>query len=591
MFKRVLAFVSLLALVAVSCGGAAATPTPTATRAAAPAPTLAPTAAAAPAAQPTPTATRAPAPTPTAAAAALAAVQVYRVNLAGEPETIDPNKAHFASEISVAKQLFDGMFSFNQDLTVRPVLAEAIPTVANGGISADGLTYTIKLRPGVKWSDGKDVTAEDIVYSVKRMLDPATAGQYTTFYYSLKGAEELNKEKDAGKVPALKDALGVRALDARTVQFTLRQPDPIFLNLLALWPVYPIRRDVVERYGDKWTEAGNLIGNGPFLLKEWAHQDHITLERSPNYWGRPAKLQRIVVKMVTDVNAELAAYKNNELDVSRVPPGTEKATLDDPVLGKEIVRFPELVTFAFQFNNTVPPFDNKPLRQAITTAIDRDSFINKVRNGVGRPATSWIPPGMPGFDPDLGSQYKLNPARAKELLAQAGFPEGRGLPPLKFQYADTAGNKVIAEFLQANMKDHLGINIVLEPTEPRAFSALITQKKHTWALLGWGADYPDPDNWLPELFGSGKPANRTNYTSPAFDDLVKRAKAELDEKKRLDLWKQAHKVLIDDAPLAPIFYRERFFLRKPWVQDMRTTGMDGQLSGDFFLAELYIAQH
>jgi oligopeptide transport system substrate-binding protein len=359
---------------------------------------------------------------------------------------------------------------------------------------------------------------------------------------------------------------------------------------MALWPVFPLREDVITANGEKWTEPPNYIGNGPFVMTEWVHQDHITLKVNDKYWGTKPKLAEITMKMITDANAVLAAYRNNELDISGVPIGTEKATMADSTLSPQIVRYAELVTFGPQFNVTVAPFDNKKVRQAITTAIDRVSFIDKVRGGVGKPATSWIPPGMPGYDPDLGKQYAFNPAKAKELLAEAGYADVSKLPQIKYQYSDTASNKLVAEFIQAQMKDNLGITITLEPMEPKAFSAMVNSEQHTWAWFGWGADYPDPDNWLPEIYGTGGGVNHTLYSSSEFDKISDEAMGELDNTKRLKLWADAHKIVVDDAPIAFMNYRERFVLVKPGVKSLKTTGMDGSIAGDMFFNEVFKTQ-
>ncbi len=516
--------------------------------------------------------------------------QVLRVNLAGEPETIDPNKASWADQLSVIRQVFQGLLGFNQDLSLKAVVATQIPTVANGGISADGLTYTFKLRTDVTWSDGQKVTAKDFEYGIKRMLSPELASEYASFYYDIVGAQDYNgaTTADAATKTQLRNAVGVKALDDYTLEIKLAQVRPTFLSIMALPPTDPTREDIITQYGDSWTEPPHYIGNGPFILTEWAHQDHMTFKPNPNYWGAKPNLTEITYKMITDVNAELASFKNGELDMSRVPPGTEKATLADPSLNSQILRFNELTTFAFQFNVTKAPFDNVKLRQALSTAIDRVAFVDKVRAGVGKPALSWIPPGMPGYNPSTGTQYTFDVAKAKQLLADAGYPDISKLPELKFQYADSAGNRVMSQFLQGQMKDNLGINITLEPMEPKAFTAFVNAGNHTWAWFGWGADYPDPDNWLPELFGTKAGNNHTLYSNPQFDALAKQAKAELDNTKRLQGWDQAQTMVMNDAPIVTMFYRERFWVVKPSLKGLKYTGMDGQVTGDYFLSEVYM---
>jgi len=519
--------------------------------------------------------------------------QVLTVNLAGEPAQIDPNRASWAAERSVIGQVFEGLLGFDKGLAVIPVVAKELPTVANKGVSADGKTYTFNLKNNVTWSDGTKVMAKDFAYSIVRMLDPDLATEYASFYYPIAGAEDYNGagSKTAAEKAALKAKVGVKATGDYTLQITLGDTYPVFLQLMALWPVYPIREDVVTANGEKWTEAGKYIGNGPFIMTEWVHQDHITFEPNPKYWGTKPKLTKITYKMITDANAALAAYKNGELDMSGVPVGTEKATMADPSLSPQIVRNADLTTFAFQFNVHTAPYDNLTLRKALSTAVDRAAFVDKVRGGVGKVALSWIPPGMPGHDPNLGTEYSFDAAKAKTLLATAlselKLADASKLA-LKFQFSDTASNKTIAQFLQGQMKDNLGIDLTLEPMESKSFSQMVNSNKHTWAWFGWGADYPDPDNWLPQLFGTGAGNNHTTYSNPAFDALCKTAGKELDNTKRLQQWAEAQKMVMADAPIVTMFYRERFILVKPYLKGLTPTGMDGQIMGDQFWTNITI---
>ena len=512
------------------------------------------------------------------------------LNLGGEGNTIDPNRASWTNERSVIMQCFDGLLAFNPDLSLKAMVAKEIPTVANKGISTDGKTYTFKLRTDVTWSDGTKVTAKDFEYSIKRLFSPDLAAEYTSFYFNIVGGEAYYSatDKTAAEKTALKDAIAVKATGDYTLEIKLIDPLPTFLNLMALWPAYPLRQDIIEKYGDQWTQPPNYIGNGPFVLTEWVQLDHYTFIRNDKYWGTKPYLTKITYLQITDANVCLAGYKNNEHDQAGVPAGTEKTIMADPVLSKELVRYAALVTYGLQFNFLKPPFDNKALRQALSCAIDRVAFVDQVRGGVGKPATSWIPPGMPGYDATLGQEYALNPTKAKEYLAQAGYPDGKGLPELKFQYSNSGVNPVMAAFVQAQLKTNLGIDLTLEPMDSKAFSALVNNKQFTWALYGWGADYPDPDNWLPQLFGTGAGNNKTSYSSAAFDELSAKALKELNETKRLQLWADAHKLLVGDAPMVFMFNRETFVLKKPWVKGQVTTGMDGAIAGDMYLREVYI---
>ena len=323
--------------------------------------------------------------------------QELRANLGGEPSTFDPQQASTLPEFSVIRQVFQGLLGFNPDLSLEPVVAVRVPSVENGGVSEDGLSYTFQLRDDVTWSDGQSVTAGDFVYAIKRALDPQVAGRYASLYTVIKGGGEFVSatEAAAGTREVLRDAVAAEASDDHTLRITLSEPNPTFLQKMALSTVFPVRRDMVEKYGLGWTEAGNYMGNGPYVMTEWVHQDHITLEANPNYWGPKPSLSRITFRMITDSNAELAAYKNGELDLAQVPPGTEKALMADSSLGKELIRSTALFHDGLFFNNLAEPFDQIKVRQAFSTAIDRGGWIDKVKNGVGMPATSWLPPEMP----------------------------------------------------------------------------------------------------------------------------------------------------------------------------------------------------
>jgi oligopeptide transport system substrate-binding protein len=325
------------------------------------------------------------------------------------------------------------------------------------------------------------------------------------------------------------------------------------------------------------------------MIKEWIQNDHYTLVPNPNYWGVKPILTKIVLKEIQDANTALAAYENNELDQSGVPGGTESATMADPTLSPQILRYPTLTTYGLRFNMTVAPFDNPLVREAISCAVDRQSYIDKVRGGVGQVALSWIPPGMPDYDSTLGQDWAFNPTKAQQLLTQAGYPGGKGLPTIKFQYANTGTNPVLAAFLQDQLKTNLGITITLEPYDSKALSALVNNKQYSWAIYGWGADYPDPDNWLPQLFMTGAGNNKQNYSNAQFDTLATAALKELDNTKRLKDWADAQKLLVADCPMVFLFYRQTFVLQKPWVKNMVTTGMDGN-AGDTFLRNVYISK-
>lgn len=518
-----------------------------------------------------------------------------RINMTGEPDTIDPHKSNFATSILVASQVFDGLFKYDQALNLVPAVAKEIPAVSNGGVSADGTVYTVKLRNDVKWSDGKAVTANDFAYSIKRSLDPKLAAKYAPNLYDIKGAQEYNtalgtgdnpRMPDASQLQSLRDAVGLKATDDYTLVVELKAPRPSFLHLLALWVAWPVREDVVTQNGDKWTEPPNYIGNGPFILANWAHEQRMELVPNPNYYGEKPKLGKLIFLQMKDDNQAYLAYQNGELDMVAVPPANTRVALTDQSLSQQSLRYNDLVVFGYQYNVTVAPFSNAKVRQAFSMAVDRKSLIDKVAQGVGREAYSAVPPGMPGFDGDAGKQYAFNVAKAKELLAEAGFSDVSKLPKITFTFADTATNRLRAEFFQGQMKQNLGIDVALEPLDTRAFQQRFNASQYMVIFSGWGADYPDPDNFIPELFKSTSRNNSGHYSNPKVDDLATACQGALDYAKRISSCVEAQKLVAQDQPWTFLFYREQLWLVKPYVKGLQVTAKD-QLPGNRFYQKVY----
>ena len=526
--------------------------------------------------------------------------QVLNLRMTGEPKTIDPQKAANATDVSVIRQLFSTLFTYDDGLQIVPDLAAEIPTVDNGGISRDGKTYTIKLRKELKWSDGKPLTAADVVYGFKRMLDPRVAGPNTSNYYSIVGAKDYNSAlgtKAAPKTPsdndldALRAAVGLQAPDTTTVVINLSQQNGSFLQQLSVWPSAPVRQDIVESKGDTWTEAGSLIGDGPFVLKEWVHADHFTLTPNPLWHRGTPKLRQVNIRLIDDDVTAFASYLTGELDAAAVPPANRReAMTPGSSLNAALVRKPALTTFALEFNNKEQPWDNAKVRQAFATAFDRKTFVDGVLQGVGIPTTTWVAPGMPGYDASLGKQYDFNAVKARQLLAEAGYPDGQGLPKpvLLMRTSDT--NQIVAQYVQDQFKKVLGVDFDIEMADAATFSARFSRGQYNFTVGSWTAAWPYPDNWLSNLFSSGSSGNYFGYTNPKTDDLIQRASAELDRSKQLDLFGQAQKIVLDDAGVAPIYHAESFLVLNPRVRDFVVTGIDGNIKGDMNLWRTWIAR-
>jgi oligopeptide transport system substrate-binding protein len=524
--------------------------------------------------------------------------QVLRLRMNAEPKTIDPHISSVVTEATVARQLFAGLLNYDADLKVVPNLAKAVPTEGNGGISKDGKTYKVELVENAKWSDGRTLTANDFVYSMRRLLDPATAAPYASFYYSIEGARAYNTALGTRDAPAspsqpeltkLRDAVGVMAEGDRTVIYRLSEPDPSFLNLLALWTAFPVRADIIERHGAQWTEPGNHVGNGPFALRQWLHDQSMVLEPNPNWHGEAPKLTRLQINFIADDAAAYAAYLNGEIDSVTVPAAAvREATNPGSPLNSQLVIVPELSTFAFFMNNSLPPFDNKLVRQAFGLAIDREAYANGVLQGAAKPTTSWIPPGMPGYDEQVGKQYSFDPAKAKSLLAQAGFAEGRGFPDVTFMMPASDTNRIVGQFVQDQLKQNLGVNVSFDFVQGSAYGANLTSGNFQATIQRWVADWPYPDNWL-EQFTSGSQNNIFSFRNQELDQLVAKAAAETSDRDRLKLYEQAHKLLVEEAPVMPLYNRVSYTLVKPNVKGLFITGIDGAIKGDFSFWQTYIA--
>jgi oligopeptide transport system substrate-binding protein len=520
---------------------------------------------------------------PAATGEALADKQELRVHMTGEPTSLDPQIAAFANDISVIKQLFRGLLYYDEDLGAVPAAAKVVPSTDNGGISEDGLTYTFELRDDLVWSDGEPLTAADFEYSLKRLFDPEVGGQgyYYSFYTNIIGSEAYVSEEGTA------DDVEVTAVDDTTLELKLSNVQPTLLQLMAMWPAYPVRQDVIEEHGDAWTEAGNLIGNGPFVLAEWEHETQITVEANPNYWGDDAPtLETVVFQIIPDDSVALIAYQNDELDMTRIPLPDISRFEGNP----EQLKYAELVTFAQEFNNTEEPFTDPLVRKAFKMAVDSDAYVDEVRQGSGIAAFSWIPPGMPGYNPDIGTDYALDPEGAKDLLAQSTYGGPDGLPDITVTVADTSAGRLTAEFLQEQLRTNLDVSIEIEILESSTYEDRYLASEFQFVLGGWGADYADPENWLPELFGTDAGLNQYKYSNPKVDDLLAQAAVELDNDTRLDLYDQAQKIIIDeDMGIAPLYVRIRNWLVKPWVDGVTTTGTDST-PGDWFYTDISILE-
>lgn len=574
-FAVVLLFALILPILAACGGGGGGAPAATQAPADDSAATAAPAAEAteAPAADATEApaeATEAPA-ADTGGGAANAKAGVLRVNIGGEPATVDPQKASFVDQIQFIMMNYQPLMTFDLDMKPIPGAAESFE------VSEDGTVYTFKIPEGSQYSDGTPLTAANFEYAWTRLADPETQGEYQSLPCGIiKGYSDFSAAACQGKtltetleldLESLRAGFGVKAIDDTTLEITLEAPAPYFPAMAALWIGAPTRQEDVEKGEDWWYDPENYIGNGPFTLVEWEHETRAVWEANPNWRLGPIKLTGLEYYMINDSQVAFQAYQNGELDILPVAPEDLEAVNGDPTLSAEANPLPGSCTFYFGFNLNKAPFDNPQVRAAFAQAFDREAWNRDIFNGLGNPTQSFIPVGFPGYQ-ELPDIYPFNAEAAKQTLADAGFADGAGLPEIKLTYSASARNNTRFEWVANQLKQNLGIDAVLDPVDSTAYSALFQDPTTVpqFFSLGWCADYPDPQNWI-SLFRTGGVLNdRVGYTNPEFDELTQQADVEQDETKRFEMYAEAEKMLLMDAPIIVTRNNGGLELIKPYVK-------------------------
>jgi oligopeptide transport system substrate-binding protein len=522
---------------------------------------------------------------------------VLNANLGREPSTLDPALATDTTSVFCDKQLFLGLTAF------YPETSDIIPELAAGwSVSDDGLVWTFKMRDDVKWvnynvqtkevKEVGPVTAHDIVYGVKRTLDPETPSDYAYVLHIIKGAGAANWGDGS------LDDVGVKAVDDYTVEFTLEQPAGYFPAIASLGVARPQPKEAIETYGEKWTEPGNIVTNGPYMLESWEHEASMIMVKNPKYYDAAnVQIERIELAMVQEDLTEMAMYENNELDAIGADLGWGPPLEDmdrikaDPVLSKELKITPRLCTFFYGFVNTKPPFDNSLVRKAFSASIDRQSLIDNVTRGYQLPAKHFAPPGVFGAPPvdEVGIEY--DPERAKMWLAEAGYPDGEGLGEIILMHNVGEAHAAIAQAVVTMWEETLNVDVKIETREWEVY--LQTLDKDTPVedvphifRMGWCADYPDENNWVHQVFNSSAWSNRVRrgcvdpnceeVQPTQFDELTVQAAEEPDPEKRKELYREAERILIEEeTALAPIYHFTFITMSKPWVTVRYDSPMGG----------------
>ena len=495
-------------------------------------------------------------------------VQTINVCIGSQPETLDPQKNSASDGSNYLKHLFEGLMKYGWNGEgIVPGAAESYE------ISDDGLVYTFHIRPDAKWSDGQDLTADDFVYTMKRLVNPDTAAPYAGDMgkYILNGLDISTGAKPV-------DDLGVKAIDAKTIEITLAQPCAWFLEIMAFPTYYPVRQDVVEANGDTWTtRPETLIGNGPYVLESYTMDEEIVMVPNANYYDADKIVaKRVCFKLITDPNAKLAAMRAGELDWCDDYPTEELTAVQAEGL---FHTEPQLGTYYVNINNTKAPFDNPLVRKAFQLAIDPVYLAEQVTQGTYLPATDFVGGGFVADDgSDFGdfdtvidrSDYAANVAEAQKLLAEAGYPNGEGFPTVEYCTNVSGVHVPTAEALAYMWKENLGVNVEIAQMEWNVFLAARRNGEHTLARDGWVADYGDPSNLL-DLFTSYSGNNSTFYKNADYDALIEKAAATTDLAEHFALLHQAEKLAVgDDACCIPVYYYATTWICVPEIQGVTT---------------------
>ena len=477
-------------------------------------------------------------------------------NLGEDPETIDPTLNNSSGAGTMILNAFEGLMVLDENDQPVEGTAESME------VSEDGLVYTFKIREDAKWSDGEAVTADNFKYSWLRALNKETAAEYAYQLFYIKNAEKFyNGEATAEEV-------GINVIDEKTLEVTLETPTAYFPQLLAFTTYVPLREDIVSANPEGWaTNPETYVSNGPFKLVQWDMKDQLVFEKNENYWDKDSvKLESLTFKLVTDDTTAYSELKAGNFDMVNSVPTNEI----EPGIEEGLVHVnPKLGNYYFAINvgkqdtlseDVKEVLNNKLVRQALNLAIDRQEIIDNVGKAEQIPAYSFVPQGITDengndfaskeyYDP---SDMEGNIAKAKELLKEAGYENGNGIPTIELMYNSEGAHKDICQIIQQNWEE-IGVNVELTNQEWAVFLNTRQQGDYQIARHGWIGDYIDPMTFL-DLWVTGGGNNDCGFSNARYDELIAAAKVETDSAKRLEMLREAEDILMDEMPILPIYY-------------------------------------
>jgi len=478
--------------------------------------------------------------------------KTLRVNLNADPSQIDPITYSELNSYQVLEQVYEGFTSITPDGRALPALALSWTPLASGN------GFRFKLREGVKFHSGRPFTAKDVKYTFEQLLRPGGQGGLSAqFLGNVVGAADLK----AGKATEL---AGVKVIDDHTVEVSFTKPDVLF----PIYQFFFMDSGIVAQLGADWMTKADA-GTGPFTFKQWRRGTQVELAANPGYWGGAPKIDGVQFLIIPTGDTALSQYDAGELDFVNLPENTFRRALSNPDYKSQIVQVPKAQVRYMGMNQSLyAPFKDKRVREAISLALDRDAMIKGLYNGAAFRLNGQTVPGIPGYNPDMPA-LKYDPERAKALLAEAGYPGGKGMAPLEIQCTEPFKDEIT--YYANQLGKVLGMQVSPKVVERATFIKAMNAGEVAFFPWGWTADYPDAMTFLGEMWQSKSPFNRARWSNAAFDKVIDQAQTEPDDAKRFALYRQAEKILMDDWATAPLPATTNIALRKPNVKNATVT--------------------
>lgn len=494
--------------------------------------------------------------TPTPSQGAAAPEMKMSWNPGAEPKTLDPQMSNGIPEAQMELALYEGLMRLDKDNNPQLAIADSV------NASADGLKYTIKLKD-TKFSNGDPVTADDFKFAWMHALDPAAAAEYAYQLFYIKNGEAYNSKK------AKAEDVGIKVVDPKTLEITLEGPTPYFKSLLAFPTYFPVDSKYVQANKDWNTKAETFVSNGPFKMQSWSHNDKMVLVKNPNYWdAKSVKITELTFNLVEDGKAALTAFEAGQLDgTDNVPVSDIQRLRTSGVLKSG----PYLGTYYYRFNVTKKPLNDARVRQALAMTIDRKALIDNVFKGGQTPAFAYTPGGIPDAEPGKtfrevgGDFFKEDIAKAKQLLADAGYPDGKNFPEITILYNTNGSHQLPAQAIQDMWSKNLGIKVKLLGQEWKVYQQTQQDLQYDVARAGWIGDYVDPMTFM-DMFVTKGGNNQTGWSNAQYDKDIDTAKKSGDQKVRMQSMHDAEKLLMNDMPIMPIYFYVHNYVLKDYIK-------------------------